>query len=227
LSLELILHISYLFPVVCFFLFGKKQFRINILLILFYSIAFFFLLIYFETLRDWVNQFRNLKGFYSSFYTFLEYLFFTSFIFLNLSSKALKRLIIYLSIGFVCFQIVYFLGSKFKSLDTVAIGVETILLFTYVISFFYEQFKKPSSISIYNHHCFWICVGILIYLGGSFFFYILANQMTRAEIMQYWDLTYIGEFIKNIFFAFSIYLFVRRRKENGFNNKILPNLDMV
>ena len=187
-----------------------------------YSIAIFLLLSYYETLTKWVDQ-----GHYSSFYTFLEYFLFTSFIFLNISNKQIRNVIIILSIGFVIFQGVYLINTNIKNLDTMAIGVETILLFSYVICFFYEQFKKPSNISIYNHHGFWISVGILIYLGGSFFFYIMANHMTKAEVDQYWELTYIGEIIKNILFSYSIFLFARQRKENGFKNKILPNLDMV
>ena len=226
-SLELILHISYLLPTICFLFFGRRQLRLASVLMLCYSVVFFFLLIYFEDLRDWVNQFQNFKGFYSSVFTFLEYLFFTSFIFLNLSGKKLRRAIIFLSIAFVCFQIIYFLNSKFKSLDSVAIGVETILLFAYVIAFFYEQFKKQTNVSIYNHYCFWICVGILTYLGGSFFFYIMADYMTRSEVEQYWDLTYIGEIIKNILFSLSIFLFVRYKSEKSINKKILPNLDMI
>jgi hypothetical protein len=134
---------------------------------------------------------------------------------------------IILSIGFVIFQSVYLLNAADNNdLDSLSIGVETILLFSYVICFFLEQFRT-TKISIYNHYCFWICVGILIYLGGSFFFYILANHMTAAEIDKYWELTYIGEIIKNIFFSYSVFLFMKQRKNNDVKNKILPNLDMV
>jgi len=227
LSFDLILNISYLLPIIFFLLFGKRQLKINIILLLVYSIVFCLLLTYFEDLRDWVNSFPSLKGFYSNFYTFLEYLFFTSFIFLNISSKRIRQTIIFLSIGFVVFQTIYFLTFNFKNLDTIPIGVETILLFAYVICFFYEQFKNPTKITIHNHYCFWICVGILIYLGGSFFFYIMANHMTRTEIDEYWFLTYIGEIIKNVLFSFSIFLYARQKKENGINKKMLPNLDMV
>jgi hypothetical protein len=64
-------------------------------------------------------------------------------------------------------------------------------------------------------------------LGGSFFFYILANHLTKDEIDQYWKLTYIGEIIKNLSFAYSVFLFAKQKGENGYKNKILPNLDMV
>lgn len=221
-SFKLVLHISYLLPLICFLIFGRKQFKPLIILMLVYSSVFFLLLNYYKSLNKLFDQ-----SFYSSFYTFLEYFLFTSFIFLNISSQWIRKSIIALSIGFVIFQAVYLLYSDIKNLDTVAIGVETILLFSYVICFFYEQFKKSTNLSIYNHHCFWISVGILVYLGGSFFFYIMANHMTDAEIDQYWELTYIGEIIKNILFSYSVFLFVRQKRNNGFKNKILPNLDMI
>ena len=224
---EIVLHYSYLLPIICFLFLGKKQMKINTLLIVAYSIVFFLLLIFIDELNSWINQHTGFKGFYLSFYTFLEYIFFTSFIYINISSKTLKKAFIYLSVGFVIFQVIYYLNFTIKNLDSVPIGVETILLFGYVIFFFYEQFRKPSNISIYNHYCFWICVGILIYLGGSFFFYIMAGQMPKTEIKEHWYLTYIGEIIKNIFFSFSILLFARQKNGNGIHNKILPNLDMV
>ena len=222
LSFKLILHISYLFPLICFFILRRKQFKPFIILMLFYAVSFFLLLSYYRTLTKWVDQ-----GFYSTFYTFLEYLLFTSFILLNILSSRLRKLVVTLSIGFVIFQVVYLLNTSIKNLDTIAIGVETILLFSYVICFFYEQFRKQTSLSIYNHYCFWISVGILIYLGGSFFFYIMANHLTDSEINRYWEFTYIGEIIKNILFSLSVYLFARNKAENGMNKRILPNLDMV
>ena len=137
-SFKLILHLSYLLPVICFLIFGRKQFARPMILMLFYSIAFFLLLSYYKTLTGWVDQ-----GFYSTFYTFLEYLLFTSFMFLNISSSRLRKIIIVLSIGFIFFQVVYLLNTRIKNLDTVAVGVETILLFSYVICFrVYIKIKK-------------------------------------------------------------------------------------
>ena len=221
-SLSLVLQFSYLLPIVCFLIFGRKQLKAITILMLVYSIAFFLLLFYYKEITKWVDQ-----GLYSTIYTFLEYFLFTSFIFLNISNKVLRRVIIILSIGFIVFQSIYLLSNTINSLDTLPIGIETILLFLYVICFFYEQFRKSTNISIYNHYCFWISVGILVYLGGSFFFYILANHLTKAEADQYWKLTYIGEIIKNIFLSYSVFLFAKQKGENGFKNKILPNLDMV
>jgi len=227
LSFSFILQISYLLPLVCFLLFGKKLFRVPPLLLIIYSAAFYLLLTYFEDIKDWVDRFQPLKGVYSNFYTFLEYTFFTLIIFFNISSRSLKKIIIALSIAFVVFQTVYFLTSKFGTLDTLAIGVETILVFGYIICFFYEQFRKQTSVSIYYHPCFWIAVGILIYLGGSFFFYIMANHMTKEEIKKYWEFTYIGEIIKNIFFSLALFLYAKAINEKRVNKKVLPNLDMI
>ena len=160
-------------------------------------------------------------------YTFLEYAFFSYIFWYNLRSKPFKNLILILSILFIVFQIAFVTSTTHRRLDSIPVGIETILVFIYIFYFFYEFSKYIKDTFIYNHYPFWIAVGVMIYLGGSFFFYIMANHMTDAEIDRYWELTYIGEIIKNILFAYAIFLFVRQKKENGFKNKILPNLDMV
>lgn len=77
---------------------------------------------------------------------------------------------------------------------------------------------------MYNNPGFWIAVGILIYLGGSFFFYILTNHIPREQIYKYKLLTYIAEIIKNILFAVALLMYLRKRPENDKKVKV-PNLD--
>jgi len=81
---------------------------------------------------------------------------------------------------------------------------------------------------IYNHYTFWIAVGIMIYLGGSFFFYILINSLTVSEIEKFGNMTYVAEIIKNLLFAFSIFIYKRHPVNKVKNHsKKIPNLDMI
>ena len=67
----------------------------------------------------------------------------------------------------------------------------------------------------------------MIYLGGSFFFYILLNNLSTSEEKTFGNVTYIAEIIKNILFAFSIYLFKKHPVKNIQDQaKKIPNLDM-
>jgi hypothetical protein len=101
--------------------------------------------------------------------------------------------------------------------------METILLFIYIIFYFYDYFKNPKAQVVYNHYCFWISIGILIYLGSSFFFNILANHMTDSEMQELYYLTYISEFIKNLVLVASIIVYHRQPKPK--KSTSIPYLD--
>ena len=68
----------------------------------------------------------------------------------------------------------------------------------------------------------------MIYLGGSFFFYILINSLNQDEVDKFGNLTYVAEIIKNLLFALSIYMY-KKHPINKIPNhpKNIPNLDMI
>ena len=67
----------------------------------------------------------------------------------------------------------------------------------------------------------------MLYLGGSFFFYILISQLSANEEKLFGNLTYVAEIVKNLFFALSIYLFKKRPiRDIRDQAKKIPNLDM-
>jgi hypothetical protein len=68
----------------------------------------------------------------------------------------------------------------------------------------------------------------LIYLGGSFFINILANDMEQTEKDKYWILTYIAETIKNILFGVAIIIFSRKSNEKASSKTLsVPYLDLT
>ena len=68
-------------------------------------------------------------------------------------------------------------------------------------------------------------LGILFYLGGSLFYYLLVDQLTYAEVNLFGKLTYVFEIIKNILFAFAILVYLK--KETNVKKIELPNLDFT
>ncbi len=84
--------------------------------------------------------------------------------------------------------------------------------------------KNTLNLYVYNIPTFWIAVGILIYLGGSFFFFILANHISQEQLLKYRFLTYIAETIKNILFAVALIMYLRQSRENT-KKQTVPNLD--
>ena len=158
--------------------------------LLVYGVVFcLFLNFYFEIPKTY----RKLE---QTVYTYLEYSFFTFFFWINIKQARFRKTILLVSFFFLCFQIIYFFVSKLQRVDSVPVGIETILILIYIFIYFQQFFSTNRTSYIYNDPSFWIVVGVLIYLGSSFFFNILANQLSK----DYWHLTYIPEIIKNIFF---------------------------
>jgi hypothetical protein len=161
-------------------------------------------------------------------YTFFEYAVFTYIFWVNFKNKKIKNVVILISILFFCFQLLYLLSGKVKNLDSVPIGIETIIQLFFIFHFFYQFSKDLSTAYIYNHYGFWISVGILIYLGGSFFFFILFDHLTKAQVTTFGKLTYVAEIIKNLLFALAIFI----QTKYPFQNKkqkteSIPYLDLI
>jgi Co/Zn/Cd efflux system component len=133
-------------------------------------------------------------------------------------------LILALSIAFIGFQSFYFVRIKtLNPIDAIPIGVESILILVFSFYFFFEQLKRVTT-PIYENYFFWMVIGLIFYLAGSFFIYILSSTITNKELRNYWFLTYIFDIVKNIFFVFATIIFLRQ--SNSLTKKsVLPNLD--
>jgi len=214
---------SYLILPLAFLLFKNKPKDIIPTAIAIYGLFFFsFFLIFQDYLPD------HLKKYFQVAYTFLEYFFFAFIFWYNIRNKSFKAFMVVASVLFLLFQGFFITTSSFKRLDSVPIGIETILIFIYIFFFFYEFSKNTKDIFIYNHFTFWIAVGILLYLGGSFFFYMLISNLEENDVTTFGNMTYVAEIIKNLLFAFSIFIYKKFPINNIHNHsKNIPNLDMI
>jgi len=169
-----------------------------------------------------------LRHLYLASYTLFEYVFFSTLLISLAGIKKNRNIILILSVCFILFQIGYFFVAKFKRLDSVPIGIETILLLFFSVLLFAEQFKITKTDTIYSNPWFFIAIGIVIYLSGSFFFNILANNIDIETTGKYWFFTYIFETIKNMLFAISIFIIAKKGDENSTKkSSAIPNLDMI
>ena len=205
------------------FLFLKRQYRgIMPITIAIYCIVCFFFLFF---IKDFP---RHLIKYFLSGYTFFEYAIFTFIFCKNFTDKKIRSGIILISIVFLIFQSVYVISGRVQRLDSVPIGIETILILSYIIYFFYQFSKNVEGTYIFNHYLFWISVGILIYLGGSFFFFILINHLTSEQVTTFGIFTYVAEIIKNILFMVGIYIYARNQGyAKGKKQNSVPYLDMI
>lgn len=126
------------------------------------------------------------------------------------------------SIAFTVFLVFYYFNAKYRSVDSVPIGIQTILILIYAFYYFFEQMNNTSNLFIYSRYPFWIITGIMIYLAGSFFIYIFANQIDKKFLLNYWFLTNIFYSLKNLLFALGILFNVNQKKKSL---KIRPYLN--
>lgn len=190
-----------------------------------YGIVFFLLNYFF----DEIASNKTFLKIYYLLYTLLEYFFFSYILYIKIKSSVFKKLIFACSILFFVFASLYYLFYKYKTLDSIPIGIETILIFIYIVYYFNEVFRDSKTNIIYTNYTFWILVGLMIYLGGSFFFNILANHLNPKELLEYWTLTFLADIIKNILLAISIFIcahYPEKNKESS-SSLSIPNLDMV
>lgn len=203
------------------FLVAKIRVKDSIpLLLSIYAIICFFFLWYFDSF-----PYETQKYLQSS-YTFFEYFVFATVFWVNFKKPKIRNIILILTILFLTFQIFYLFTGKVKRIDTVPIGLETIIILFYIILFFYQFSKTVTTSYIYNHYLFWISVGILIYLSGCFFFFILFDHLTKSEVESFGNLTYLAEIIKNVLFSIAIFSYSKNHINTKPKDSTIPYLDM-
>jgi hypothetical protein len=161
---------------------------------------------------------------YSSF-TFFEYILFASVLYLVIKNASFKKFILLISICFTLFIVLYNLYVKVRGIDSIPIGVETILVLIFSFYYLYEQMKDTETLFVYSRYSFWIVLAVMLYLAGSFFIYIYASQLPDEEVGKYWIFTNIFSILKNVFFTISILINVKQTnsaKKKAFDYKFYP-----
>lgn len=205
----------------CFIIIKGKLKEGMLFVLALYGIIIFSLLFFHDSIPNELKKYRQ------AFYTLVEYSFFSCLLYYNIRNQPFRKFIIIASLLFLLFEIYYVSVTGLQRIDSIPIGIETILVFIFIFFFFFDFSKNVKNLFIYNHYCFWLSVGVLVYLGGSFFYYILANHFNQDEADKFIEMTWIAEIVKNLLFAFSIFLY-KKHPINKLNklSKDIPNLDM-
>ena len=84
--------------------------------------------------------------------------------------------------------------------DSITSGVESILIILMCIYYLIVQIKGSNNLLVYSTTSFWIIITFLIYLSGTFFLYIMAENMIndRNFRIQYTFINSAFYIIKNI-----------------------------
>lgn len=138
-----------------------------------------------------------------SFFTILEYTLFALFLYLDLKEKTFRYVMLLGSLIFYSFAIYSLLHKNLVNFDSLPASVECILLIIYSIFFLYEQMKDPSIFYIYYSKAFWIIIAFFIYFSSTLFLFIYAASLANLERSNYWNINFIFNILKNIFFSIS------------------------
>lgn len=136
-----------------------------------------------------------------AFFTLVEFSFFCLFYYYAIPRGLMKKAILPIwSLFFIFVLIDFFLINKMDSFDSITAGIESISIILLCIYYLISQLKGTNTLFIYSTSNFWIIITFLIYLSGTFFLYIMAENMTidRSFRIQYVVINSVFNIIKNI-----------------------------
>jgi hypothetical protein len=152
----------------------------------------------------------------------MEFILFVSFLHFHIRRALARKALL---IASICFTVFYFAFTAFAGeglqFDSIQIGVETIIILVFAYYYLYERMNDTNTLFIYNTYPFWIVIGIVLYLSGSFFLYISINSLSNEEIVKYWVITNIFSIIKSILFTIAIVMHAKPTR-----NKLTSDIEL-
>lgn len=136
-----------------------------------------------------------------SIFTIIEYSIFSYFLYSVIDNKIFRTIILVSTVGFFLFAIYYFFNSKYNSFDSLSASIGSILIVAYCIFYLFDQLNKPQVMFIYQDPSFWFVVGLMVYLSGTLFLFIQANELDAQVRKDFWKINLFANITKNILFA--------------------------
>src|SRR5437016_2507987 len=87
-----------------------------------------------------------------AFFTIIEYLIFTSFFWMFITNPKMKKAMVVLSSAFILFVLGYLEYSGYLRIDSLSIGIETILIIIYSFYYMYQEMNETKNSLIYNKY---------------------------------------------------------------------------
>jgi len=154
------------------------------------------------------------------YFTLFEYLLFSTILYLLIKNKLVKKIMLVISPIFVLFCIYYIYWGKADPFDSLQTSIECFIIIILCLYYFFEQLTNPEFEFIYSSYKFWIILGLLLYLAGSFFLFVFASQISDKAGDKYWPILYVCGIIRNILLTISVYLSTRPRDEEPYQSLI-------
>lgn len=195
---------SNLLPLVFFLLF-KRNNKERTLKVIFYYILY-------NILNEILGYYLHEIGFrisyiINSLFTVVEFSFFCFFYKYALPTNFVKKIIIPIWAVFTIFAFVdFFLINKMGAFDSIASGMESIFIILMCIYYLIVQLKGSNNLFVYSTANFWIIITFLIYVSGTFFLYVMTENMIqdRSFKIQYTIINSAFNILKNIMLSIAM-----------------------
>lgn len=140
-------------------------------------------------------------------FSILEFASITYFLSLIVNNNLARKLFLISIAPFSIYAITdYVMGNK-NVFNNHSHIVSSFLFILYIIYFFFEKMRRVTATPLYQTRVFWVCVGLLLYFTGSFFFILFINvpkkiDIELVKIMQ--NVYMFSVVIKNIILCLSL-----------------------
>ena len=130
-----------------------------------------------------------------------------SFLFYQLSSKAVKKIIPFASLGFIVFAIYSIAnGDGIASYNSALSALGSFFIIGYCLSYFYWRLIKDARLSgLTDSSLFWMIVGLFTYYTGSFFIFISYQYLIVQGEVAVGVLWRFHNLLLTIFCIYTIY----------------------
>lgn len=205
---------THLIPLILLLFFHRKNKGLGLRVLFVYCLYTFIndvLLIVFK------KSDTNITFFLLSLFTVIEFLLFAVLFYLRLKNEIFKKIILFAIPLFLGFTIIQFLNSSEKTIDSLSITIEYIIIIIFCLFYFFEEIVDPQVTFIYSTQAFWVIAGILIYSTGTFFLFMFSENLSDDEWDKWSIINYVFTILKNTSFSIAVIM-----KESSLN---LPSIE--
>ena len=215
---------SHLLPLVFFLLFKRNNKERALRVILFYILYCIFnegLSFYFQSETSPIT----LSLF--ALFTIIEYSLFCYFIYLILPEHSIKKWIKWIWLIFILFALVDFYQNNMQGFDSFASGIESIITISLCIYYLYLQIKNANDLLLYSTFNFWVIIAFLIYFAGTFFLYIMTENMFANVAFQklYFIINIAFNILKNLLLSVAMTMKINKTSDPAIRSSTIPDLD--
>lgn len=153
-----------------------------------------------DRIPDMISASGTVSRVLSFAFTIIEYTLFTLFFYYFFRRTGNKRWVIAGSAIFLVTLVLELVKFGFLHYSRFNAGISVMLIISYSFLLFHEWLMDDPMEMIYEKAGFWITLGCLVYLSGSFFFFIAVGKSRGQDYMLY----SVCNLLKNILFTIAV-----------------------